>query len=77
MSAPKKKYGTASFLRNQMLAAAFLVIEVPSALHIGFSHPLAWLLLVVAGWNLALILVGVIGTAALAADSLNAKDPAS
>lgn len=68
------KYSVGHFLRNQTLAAAFLAIELLAALHIGFSHLLAWLLLVVAGWNLALILLGVIGTAKLAADSLNAKD---
>ena len=70
-----KKYGAGHFLRNQTIAASFLAIELLAALHIGFGNILAWLLLVVAGWNLALILICVVGTAAIAAESLNAKEP--
>lgn len=69
-----KNYGTGRFLRNQALALAFLVIEVLAALHIGFGNLLAWLLMGVACWNLALFVIGVVGTAMIATEALNQRE---
>lgn len=75
MMAPKKASAW-NFLRNQAMAAGFLAVEVLAALHIGFSHPLAWLLMVVATWNAALLLVGIVGVAMIAAETLNEEKAA-
>jgi hypothetical protein len=70
----KKPYGAGHFLRNQALAVLFLVIEVLAALQIGFDNALAWLLMGVACWNLALFVLGVVGTAMIASQSLNERE---
>ena len=69
-----KPYGAGKFLRNQALAVSFLVIEVLAALQIGFGNVLAWLLMGVACWNLALFIIGVVGTAMIASESLNERE---
>jgi len=70
----QRKYRAGSLLRNQALAVAFLVIEVLSAMQIGFGNVLAWLLMGVACWNLALFVIGVVGTAMIATESLNERE---
>jgi len=71
----KKQYRAGNILRNQVLAVSFLIIEVLAALQIGFGNVLAWLLMGVACWNLALFMIGIVGTAMIASDALNNREP--
>ena len=68
------KKSVATFIRNQSLAAAFLVIEILAAMQIGFGHLLAWLLIVIAAWNACLLILGNLGVAMIAVKALNEKD---
>jgi hypothetical protein len=70
----EKQYRTGNMLRNQALAVSFLVIEVLAALQIGFGNVLAWLLMGVACWNLALFIIGIVGTAMIASEALNNRE---
>lgn len=68
------KASASNFMRNQGIAAAFLLIEVLAAFQIGFGNLLAWLLMVIAGWNASLFLIGIVGVAMIAAKTINEEE---
>lgn len=71
MGSMSQQASATNFIRNQSVAAIFLTIEVLAAIQIGYGSLLAWLLSVIAAWNAALLITGIVGVAMIAAKTIN------
>ena len=68
------KASAGNFVRNQSIAAAFLIVEVLAAFQLGLGNLLAWLLLTIAAWNATLFITGMVGVAMIASKAINAEE---